>query len=79
MTYNQLSKKQKVFLSKVHRHIALKNEKIFTARQLDKLIELVSCSYIYNLDMKTGDGNEQRLLANIYFILTGYENPERER
>ena len=54
-------------------------DKIFTPQQLNKLIELVSCSYIYNVDMKTGTPQEQRLLKNIYQILTGRDNPEEER
>ena len=53
--------------------------KIFTPAQLNKLIELVACSYIYNEDMKTGTPQDQRLLKDIYYILTGNEDPNNER
>ena len=61
------------------RHETLKEEKIFTKQQLNKLVELVACSYMYNEDMKTGTPQEQRLLKNIYCILTGNDNPNEER
>ena len=54
-------------------------KEVFTKRQIEKLIELVACSYMYNEDMKTGDQYEQRLLKNIYFILTGRDDPNEER
>lgn len=66
-------------LNKLLKHATLKEDKIFTNRQLEKLIELVACTYIYNVDMKTGTPQEQRLLKNIYFILTGSDNPEEQR
>lgn len=66
-------------LSKLNKHQALKEEKIFTKAQLNKLIELVACTYMYNEDMKTGTPQEQRLLKNIYYILTGSDNPNNER
>lgn len=53
--------------------------KIFTPKQLSKLIELVACSYMYNEDMKTGTPQDQRLLKDIYYILTGNEDPNNER
>lgn len=61
------------------KHQTLKEEKIFTPAQLNKLVELVACTYIYNVDMHTGTPQEQRLLKNIYFKLTGNEDPESER
>ena len=67
------------YLNKVIKHQQLIEDKIFTQAQLNKLIELVACTYIYNVDMNTSNGNEQRLLKNIYFILTGCEDPESER
>ena len=72
MTYEKL-------LKLVLKNQTLKESKIFTEKQLNKLVELVACSYIYNKDMHTGTPQEQRLLKNIYQILTGRENPENER
>lgn len=66
-------------INRITKHADLKENKIFTPRQLDKLIELVACSYIYNKDMKTGTPQEQRLLKNIYYILTGSDDPEEQR
>lgn len=66
-------------LNAVVRHQTLKEEKIFTAQQLNKLVEMVACQYIYNVDMKTGTPQEQRLLKNIYMILTGSNDPEEQR
>ena len=74
-----LNQKQKNLIAQFERYANLKESKIFTTRQLNKLIELVACSYIYNVDMKTGQPGEQKLLKNIYFILTGNEDPESER
>ena len=61
------------------KHQTLKEEKIFTTAQLNKLIELVACSYMYNEDYHIGTPQEQRLLKNIYYILTGSDNPNNER
>ena len=72
MNYNQ-------HLTNLLKHETLKEEKIFTKKQLDKLVELVACSYMYNEDMKTGTPSEQKILKNIYFILTGREDPDSER
>lgn len=55
-----------------------KNE-IFTKAQYNKLVELVACSYMYNEDMHTGTPQEQRLLKDIYYILTGNDDPNNER
>ena len=66
-------------INKALKHQTLKEEKIFTKAQLNKLIELVACTYIYNVDYKIGTPQEQRLFKNIYYILTGNENPEEER
>ena len=66
-------------LSKLIKHQTLKEEKIFTTAQLNKLIELVACSYIYNVDYHIGTPQEQRLLKNIYYILTGSDDPEEQR
>lgn len=74
-----MSKKYNDYMSLLMRHLNFKESKAFTKRQLNKIIELVACSYIYNVDMKTGNAHEQRLLKNIYFILTGNDNPENER
>ena len=65
--------------NKYLKHTTLVEDKIFTKEQHNKLVELVACSYIYNKDMKTGTPQEQRLLKNIYQILTGRDNPEEER
>lgn len=75
----QLNKKQKDYISLLERHLTIREYKPFTKKQLNKLVELVACTYIYNVDMKTSNGHEQRLLKNIYFILTGNDNPENER
>ena len=74
-----MTRKQQNYISQVERYLALKNAKAFTPRQLAKLVEFVACAYIYNVDMKTGTPQEQRLLKNIYFILTGHDDPEDER
>lgn len=74
-----LNRKQIHAINQIDKYIKLKDNKIFTKEQLNKLVELVACSYIYNKDMKTGTPQEQRLLKNIYEILTGNDNPERER
>ncbi len=66
-------------INQLNRHYALKDSKAFTKAQLNKLIELVACTYIYNVDMKSGTPQQQRLLKNIYFVLTGNDNPESER
>lgn len=66
-------------LNNTLKHQTLIQEKIFTPAQLNKLVELVACAYIYNVDMQTGTPQEQRLLKNIYFKLTGNEDPEDER
>lgn len=66
-------------INKLMKHLTLIENKIFTKRQLEKLIELVACSYMYNEDMKTSDQYEQRLLKNIYFVLTGRDDPNEER
>ena len=81
MKYNDLTKKQKQYLIKVSKYLQFKStaKEVFTKRQIEKLIELVACSYMYNEDMKTGDQYEQRLLKNIYFILTGRDDPNEER
>lgn len=79
MKYKDLSKKQLNYLSLINRFLTFKSNNPFTKRQLEKLIELVACSYMYNEDMKTGDQYEQRLLKNIYFILTGHDDPNDER
>lgn len=73
------NKKINDYLSKILKHDILISEKIFTEKQLNKLIELVACTYIYNVDMGTGNPQEQRLLKNIYHILTGCDDPENER
>lgn len=53
---------------------------LFTPRQLDKLVELVACAYIYGVDYpQSTDPQTQKLLKNIYFILTGNDDPEDER
>lgn len=75
----KLNKKQMFLLNQIHRHYKLKEDAIFTTAQLNKLIELVSCSYMYNEDMKTGSPQEQRLLKNIYYLLTGSDNPNDQR
>lgn len=72
MTYEKL-------LKLVLKNQTLKESKIFTEKQLNKLVELVACSYIYNIDMGEAQPSEQRLLKNIYQILTGREDPEDER
>lgn len=72
MKYNTL-------LNNLLKNQELKESKIFTKQQLNKLIELVACTYMYNQDMKLGTPQEQRLLKNIYQILTGNENPNEER
>ena len=74
-----MSKSFNNLLSIMMKHQTLKEEKIFTKQQLSKLVELVACSYIYNVDMKTGTSAEQRVLKNIYKILTGNDDPESER
>lgn len=79
MTYKDLTKKQKDIISRFNKHVLFINNNPFTKKQLNKIIELVACTYIYNVDMKTGNGYEQRLLRNIYYILTGCDNPEKER
>lgn len=77
--YKPLNKRQLNYLSKIHKHLTLIEEKIFTEKQLNKLIEMVACTYMYNEDMKTGSPQEQRLLKNIYFILTGSDDPNEQR
>ena len=75
----KMNKKANELLNKLIKHQTLKDEKIFTKAQLNKLIELVACAYIYNVDMHIGTPQEQRLLKNIYCILTGNDDPESER
>lgn len=74
-----MTKKFNNLLSQMIKRQTLKEDKIFTNRQLDKLIELVSCAYMYNEDMHIGTPQEQRLLKNIYYILTGSNNPNEQR
>lgn len=78
-TIDQIFSQQQRIIKPYLKHECLQEEKIFTKKQLAKLVELVACSYIYNKDMHTGTPQEQRLLKNIYRILTGRENPENER
>ena len=74
-----MAKKWELILNQAIKCQELKDSKIFTKAQLNKLIELVACAYIYNVDYKCGTPQEQRLLKNIYYILTGKEDPESER
>ena len=67
------------YLNRTLKHQTLKDEKIFTKAQLKKLIELVACTFMYNEDMETGTPQEQKLLKNIYHILTGSDNPNEQR